>query len=55
MSQKAKMRRPFLWEAHHQHSRNTIHLMGKRPWEAKYGTQRELLDATLASLDQTST
>jgi len=32
-----------LCEAHHQHSRNAIHLMGKRAWEAKYGTQGELL------------
>lgn len=34
-----------LCENHHQHSRNAIHLMGKKPWEAKYGTQRELLEA----------
>jgi len=39
-----------LCEAHHQHSRNAIHLMGKKPWEQKYGSQRELLEATLAQL-----
>lgn len=39
-----------LCEAHHQHSRNAIHLMGKKPWEAKYGTQRELLEQTREKL-----
>lgn len=33
-----------LCESHHLHSRNAIHLMGKKPWEAKYGSQRELLE-----------
>jgi len=37
--------------AHHQHSRNAIHLMGKKPWEQKYGSQRELLEATLSKLE----
>jgi hypothetical protein len=52
MSQKAKDEEVIpLCEAHHQHSRNAIHLMGRKPWEQKYGSQRELLEATLAKLD----
>jgi len=39
-----------LCDNHHQHSRNAIHLMGKRPWEEKYGSQRALLEATLEQL-----
>lgn len=35
---------------HHQHSRNAIHLMGKRAWEAKYSTQRELIEETLRKI-----
>lgn len=51
MSQKAKDEEVIpLCEAHHQHSRNAIHLMGKKPWEAKYGTQRELLGQTIERL-----
>lgn len=47
MGQKAKDEEVIpLCEAHHLHSRNAIHLMGKKPWEAKYGTQRELLEKT---------
>lgn len=39
-----------LCEAHHQTSGNAIHLMGMRPWEAKYGTQRELIESTKGKL-----
>jgi hypothetical protein len=39
-----------LCDFHHQHSRNAIHLMGKKPWEQKYGSQRDLLEATLAQI-----
>ncbi len=39
-----------LCDAHHQHSRNAIHLMGKKPWEKKYGSQRDLLEATRKKL-----
>lgn len=40
-----------LCDAHRQHSSNAIHLMGKKPWGAKYGNQRELLEATLVALE----
>ena len=40
-----------LCEAHHQHSNNAIHLMGMKPWEAKYGTQKELLELVKKMLD----
>ncbi|WP_080822547.1 MULTISPECIES: DUF968 domain-containing protein [Rhizobium/Agrobacterium group] len=39
-----------LCDNHHQHSRNAIHMMGKKPWEKKYGSQRELLEATREKL-----
>lgn len=39
-----------LCDAHHQHSRNAIHMMGKKPWEQKYGPQRCLLEATREKL-----
>jgi hypothetical protein len=51
MSQKARDDEVIpLCENHHQHSRNAIHLMGKKPWEQKYGSQRELLEATMAKI-----
>lgn len=51
MSQKAEDEEAIpLCDNHHQHSRNAIHLMGKRPWEAKYGSQQDLLEATLAAM-----
>lgn len=51
MGQKAKDEEVIpLCSNHHQHSRNAIHLMGKKAWEQKYGSQRELLEATLVQL-----
>lgn len=35
-----------LCENHHQHSRNAVHVMGKKPWEARYGSQRDLIEIT---------
>ncbi len=40
-----------LSEAHHQHFRNAIHMMGTKPLEKKYGSQRKLLEATLQALN----
>ena len=45
---------PLCHEGHHQFGRNAIHQMGKRPWEAKYGSQRELLEQTLEKLSSTA-
>lgn len=52
MSQKADDENtiPLCHLGHHQFGNNAIHQMGKRPWEAKYGTQRELLEKTRALL-----
>jgi hypothetical protein len=53
MSQKAKDDEVIpLCENHHQRSCNAIHLMGKKPWEQKYGSQRELLEATRHQLER---
>lgn len=37
---------PLCHSGHHQFGKHAIHQMGRRPWESKYGTQRELLEKT---------
>lgn len=48
MSQKApnNCTIPLCHSGHHQFGKNAIHQMGKRPWEEKYGSQKDLLDLT---------